>query len=280
LIKVSEESDEYRVMMEASGAPTPVTPKSLVRDLYAMGVERGMLLNVHSAMSKLGWVVGGAQGVIDALLEALGPAGTLMMPAHSAQLSDPANWRMPPAPESWWETIRREMPAYDPARTPTRKMGAIAEAFRTYPAVLRSAHPQTSHAAVGSLAEEIVVEHPLDCLFGDESPIGKLYALDGHVLLLGVNHGNNTLLHLAEDRAEIPSKSRHDEGSPVLVDGQREWQPFRPIKVDDEDFAELGEAFAATGLEKRGMVGASEARLMRARDVVDFATPWLESHRH
>lgn len=238
-----------------------------------------MLLNVHSAMSKLGWIVGGAQTVITGLLDAIGPAGTLLMPAHSAQLSEPSNWRMPPAPEDWWPTIRAEMPAFDPARTPTRNMGAIPEAFRSYPGVRRSSHPQTSHAACGPQAELIVSEHELDCLFGEQSPIGKLYALDGHVLLLGVDHGNNTALHLAEDRAVLPDKQRHDEGAPLMIDGKRHWRTFRPIKTSSDDFAELGEAFASTGLEVRGAVGATEARFMRVRDVVDFAQPWLEANR-
>lgn len=273
------ETGEHAVMLAAKDAAGPVTPISLAGDLRALGVRPGMLLNVHCAMSKLGWVVGGAQSVVGALLEVLGPEGTLMMPAHSAQLSDPANWKRPPAPETWWATIRAEMPAYDPERTPTRFMGAVAELFRSWPGVLRSDHPQTSHAAIGPLAGEIVRGHPLECLFGDESPIGRLYALDGHVLLLGVDHGNNTVLHLAEDQAEFPGKHRHTEGAPVMEAGERRWQAFEPVQVSDDDFAELGEAFAATGLEIRGLVGSAQARLMRAREVVDFARPWLETSR-
>ncbi len=272
-------SSEYEIMAAASAADALITPSSLADDLVRLGVERGMLLNVHSALSRIGWVVGGAQSVIQALLDVLGSDGTLTMPSHSAQLSNPANWRRPPAPERWWETIRAEMPAFHPDRTPTRFMGVIAETFRSWPGVLRSSHPQTSHAAYGPLAERIVAEHPLECLFGDTSPIGKLYALDGHVLLLGVGHGNNTVLHLAEDRARIPSKMRHTEGAPVLVDGVRRWQVFHPFKVSDDDFPALGEAFAATGGERRGKVGAADAILMRAREVVDFAVPWLEANR-
>ena len=238
-----------------------------------------MLLNVHSAMSKLGFVVGSAQTVVDGLLEALGPEGTLMMPAHSGQLSDPANWRNPPAPEKWWERIRAEMPAYDPAHTPTRVMGAIPELFRTYPGTLRSAHPQVSHAAMGPLAAEIVAEHPLESLFGEASPIGKLYALDGWVLLLGVGHGNNTVLHLAEDRADFPGKTTHLEGAPLIIDGERRWQPFQPLKVSDDDFEVIGEAFARTGRQLTGKVGSADALLMRAREVVEFATDWIIANR-
>ena len=274
-----KKSTEHDVMEKASRAAAPVTPLSLVTDLRALGVQPGMVLNVHSALSRLGWLVGGAQSVIAALTEAVGPAGTLAMPAHSGQLSEPSNWRMPPAPEAWWPTIRAEMPAYDPQRTPTRGMGTIPETFRSYPGVLRSKHPQTSHVASGPLAAQIVADHPLDCLFGDQSPMGKLYALDATILLLGVAHDNNTMLHLAEDRADFPGKARHLEGAPIMIDGERRWQAFHPIDTDARDFARLGEAFAATGLEISGRVGAAEARFMRARDLVDFAIPWLEAER-
>ena len=219
------ESTEDQVMASAADAPAPVTPRSLAADLQALGVGPGMLLNVHSSLSRIGWVVGGAQAVVEALLEVLGPDGTLMMPTHSGQLSDPSHWRMPPAPESWWPTIRDEMPAYDPVTTPTRKMGAIVEVFRRVPGVERSSHPQTSHAARGPLAERIVAEHPLDSFFGPRTPIGKLYELDGHVLLLGVDHGNNTVLHLAEEKAEFPGKARHHH--PFLLTAPHSFHDFR-----------------------------------------------------
>ena len=122
--ETASQSGEHSVMQAAAESGHLVTPASIARDLTALGVQPGMLLNVHSAMSKLGFVVGSAQTAVDGLLRALGPEGTLMMPSHSAQLSDPANWRNPPAPEGWWEQIRAEMPAYDARHTPTRIMGA------------------------------------------------------------------------------------------------------------------------------------------------------------
>jgi aminoglycoside 3-N-acetyltransferase len=274
-----ETANEHRAMQAAAESGHLVTPLSIARDLHDLGVRPGMLLNVHSAMSKLGFVVGGAQTVVDGLLKALGDNGTLMMPSHSAQLSEPANWQNPPAPESWWEQIRAEMPAFDPAHTPTRNMGAIPELFRTYPGVLRSHHPQVSHAARGRLADEIVTGHPLDSLFGEASPIGKLYALNGWVLLLGVGHANNTVLHLAEDRADFPSKTTHLEGAPLLLDGKRRWQPFHPLKVSDDDFPAIGEAFAHTGMQVTGTVGSADVMFMRAREVVDFATDWISANR-
>ena len=72
-----------------------VTRTSLVRDLRALGVAYGDKLLVHSSLASLGFVVGGGRTVIDALLDAVGEDGTIMMPTYSGENSDPAEWRRP-----------------------------------------------------------------------------------------------------------------------------------------------------------------------------------------
>src|SRR5438105_9676976 len=91
----------------------PPTVDSLAGDLAALGVEAGSTLLVHCSLRELGWVVGGPVAVVGALDRVLGANGTLVMPAHSGDLSDPAGWREPPVPEPWWDVIRRNMPPFD-----------------------------------------------------------------------------------------------------------------------------------------------------------------------
>src|SRR5215207_7483773 len=122
----------------------PLTAQSLAEKLHEHGMASGQTVLVHMAMSKLGWVVGGAQAVIMGLLEAVGEEGTLMMPTHTNENTDPGQWQHPPMPESWWQTIRDHTPAFDLATSPTRMMGAVAELFRSWPGALRSNHPVTS----------------------------------------------------------------------------------------------------------------------------------------
>jgi aminoglycoside 3-N-acetyltransferase len=257
----------------------PVTVESLAGELRALGLQEGTVVLVHSSLSRLGWVCGGPGAVILALREVLGPKGTLVMPTHSSDLTDPAGWENPPVPESWWEPIRRYMPAFDRSLTATRQMGAIAELFRQQPGVLRSYHPIDSFAAEGSAAAQVVEGHSLAYGLGEGSPLARVYDLDGQVLLLGVGHANNTSLHLAEHRAEFPGKQEAVQRAPMVVEGERRWVEFADLDLNDDDFPEIGEAFARDRELTRGPAGAGEAMLMSQRALVDYAVEWMAAHR-
>ncbi len=259
--------------------PAPVTAATLLADLRALGVTEGAVVLAHVAMSELGWVVGGAQAVVEALLAAVGATGTLVVPTQSAHLSDPARWEAPPVPPSWVEPIRRAQPLFHPALTPTRGMGQVADCLRRHPDAVRSHHPTVSFAACGPLASGLMAAHPLSPGLGEGSPLSRLYDADALVLLLGVDHRRDTSLHLAEHRASWPGKRRSVEGAALLVEGQRRWVAYEDLELDDSDFAALGDAFAATAAERRGPVGAGSGRLCRQRALVDFAVDFFGRHR-
>jgi len=255
------------------------TLQSIANDLRALGIAPNSVLLVHSSLSRLGWVCGAEQAVVLALEEVLGESGTLVMPTHSTQLSDPAPWCSPSVPREWWPAIRDSLPAYDRDLTPSRRMGAIPECFRKQNGVLRSAHPHVSFAARGPKAQEIVSDHPLPHGLGEGSPLARVYEQDGWVLLLGVGHDRNTSLHLAEHRADYAAKRVITQWAPISRQGERVWITFDDLNCDSGDFWKMGQAFNETGQVAFGCVGAAVAMLMRQRALVDFGVRWLEANR-
>ncbi|WP_405099693.1 aminoglycoside N(3)-acetyltransferase [Micromonospora sp. NBC_01412] len=259
-------------------AARPHTRASLATQLHDLGVRPGGVVLVHAGLRALGFVCGGPQAVALALRDVLGPEGTLVVPTHTSENSDPAGWSNPPVPADWWPVIRAETPGFDPAVTPSRFMGALAETVRGWPGARRSDHPHVSFAALGPAAEEVVAGHPLADMLGPGSPLGRLYELDADVLLLGVDHGCNTSLHLAEYRQAAPPRQR--VGAAVRTrDGGRDWAWWEDVAVDSADFPGLGADLEATGAVRIGPVGDGTGRLMRQRAAVDFAVDWLARNR-
>jgi aminoglycoside 3-N-acetyltransferase len=253
-----------------------VVRSGIASDLAALGVGAGDVLLVHSSLKSLGWVCGGAPAVILALEDVLTRRGTLVMPTHSGDVSDPANWIAPPVPPDWWPAIRDEMPVFDRDLTPTRGMGAIPETFRKQRGTLRSSHPQASFAAWGSRKRRIVRGRQYDYCMNDSSPLGRLYRLDARVLLLGVGWESNTSFHLAEYRAEIPGRFMVKGGMPILAGGKRIWSTVDDIDFGGDDFPAIGADYEATGKVRRGKVGLADCRLFRQRELVDFAAAWMK----
>ena len=255
----------------------PRTRDSLAEDLSAAGIRAGGVLLVHSSLWALGWVCGGAVAVVQALIDVLGPSGTLAVPTHTTGNSDPAAWTDPPVPRDWWPDVRAHLPAYDPRITPSSGVGRIPEVLRNWPGALRSEHPQTSFAALGPRAARITRDHRLGSALGEHSPLARLYELDADVLLLGAGHDSNTSMHLAEYRRRAPRTGR--SGAAVTGPGGRRWVTCDDVDLDASDFGVIGAQLDAAGLTRPIRVGSAGSRLMRQRDVVDFAVEWMERER-
>lgn len=256
-----------------------IIKEDIQKALQSVGVRAGQTVMVHTSLSSLGFVCGGAQTVIESLLEAVGLEGTVMMPSQSWKNLDPSSGVHEDVPKEWWPIIRENWPAYSRDITPTNTMGAVAEMFRKWPGALRSGHPARSVAAYGKYAKYLTEHHDLGNIFGDGSPIGKLYKLDGYVLLLGVGYDKNTSLHLADVRAEFPGKHMVKESSAVMEKGQRVWKTYETLYVDGEDFEEIGRAFEQSHKVQKASLGNGTATLMRQRELVDFAVKWIEANR-
>lgn len=243
----THDKDEIQKVMRSQ-----VSRSDVVEQLKRLGVEAGSVLVVHSAFSKVGPIEGGPAGLIEALREAIGPRGTLLMPSMSDD---------------------DEVP-FDRERTPCRGMGIVAETFWRLPGVMRSDSPH-AFAAVGPRAAEIVAPHPPDVPHGLDSPVGRVFEMDGHVLLLGVGHDGNTTVHLAEVLAGV--RYYRPKHLTILKDGVPTRLEYREIDHCCENFNLLDGWLDARGLQQRGIVGHGEARLMRSRAVVETAVEHLRA---
>lgn len=226
----------------------PSAVPSLAVQLRTLGVRPSGVLLVHTSFRALRPIAGGPAGVVAALREALGPDGTLVMPAWGDDDDAP----------------------YDPAATPvSADLGVVAATFAAMPGVVRSDQPFAFCAAGPAAARVVGDPLPLPP-HAPASPVGRVHDLDGDVLLLGVGHDANTTLHLAEVLARVP----YGVAKQVTVRGP-DGRPHR-VAYEETDhccrrFALADDWLRARGLQREGPVGGGTARLVRSRDVVAVA---------
>lgn len=210
----------------------------LIRDLISLGVREGDVLLVHSSLSSMGQVEGGADTVIDALLEVLGKDGTLLFPAFSFS------------------------PCYKTSEfsyndTPSC-VGKISETFRKREGVIRSFHPTHSVTAIGKHALELIRDHEKDDTpVGVNSPLRKLPRYNGKILMLGCSLHSNSFMHGMEELAEVFYVLRgHQEYTMIDKDGNRS-----KTKIRRHNFAREN--------------GVLHQRYNRSLDVLDEGDYWI-----
>lgn len=241
-------------MSAPSGRPIR-TSTELTADLERLGLPRGGLVMFHSSLRSMGMVEGGAETVIDALLAAIGPDGTLVAPTFTGQYHDLGF-------------------VFDPAETPVTT-GAIPNHFFRRPDARRTVHIVQTVAAIGPLRDTVVDAGGHDGWDAQPS-MRAIFDLDGWFLLLGVPYQSLTAGHFLEQEIGTHRRPRAVEGLQRLSDGRvvplrsEAWGPdpsFPGMPERSYDFNRLGEGLEQRGLVRRGAVGNAVARLFRARDL-------------
>lgn len=252
------------------------TRSGLRADLEALGLAPGDAVLTHASLRKVGTILGGPDTLISAIMDIVGPEGTLL--AYCDWLLDETLLDDP--------VLRAEMPPFDPARSrATRDNGAFPEFIRTTPGALRSGNPGASCAAIGGRAAWFTADHALDYGYGPTSPFGRLVEAGGKTMLIGAPRDTMTLLHHAEHLAEIRGKRIKRGEAPVLVDGLTAWRQYEEFDTSDpvvdglpdDYFATIVGEYLATGEGSVGKVGAAETVVVDARPMVAFAVRWLEA---
>ncbi|MDE2718491.1 MAG: AAC(3) family N-acetyltransferase [Chloroflexota bacterium] len=253
--------------------PLKVSKDDIVGDLAALGVPRGGLLFVHSSLSAIGEVLGGADAVVDALLDVLGPEGTLVVPTFT--YADPHDY--PDSINPNW--------IFDPVNTYSG-MGAITNVVRKRDGALRSVHLWHSVAAIGPLAETVVTGNGKTwaSAWDANSPMAWAFNNGASILMLGVPYQNLTAIHVWEVEFDVDYReTRYVTRRTPLSDGtlvplasrvhaRRDWHP-------GSDFNRFGERMENVGLVGLGHVGNAVARLFTAADAHEMARTMYEEDK-
>lgn len=259
-----------------SGVPGPFSTADLFAGLREIGVCTGDRLVLHVSLRSLGWVSGGPVALLQALLKAVGEAGTLMVPTFTTYLTDPAAWVARPVPDAWISAVRATLPGFDPDLHAVQPgLGRFPELLRSHPKARRSLHPVYSMAAIGADARELTSDTPLDWALGEQSPLGRVAHCGAKVLAIGVPWWSRcTWFHLSEHRAHYPGRLMYE--MPMCTrDG---WITTQQLVFHDGDFETLGHV-AESAVLSRGSIGAAASTLVDGSRLSSTIERWLPTGR-
>ena len=243
-----------------------VTRSDIVRGLRSLGLRAGDRVLAHSSLSSFGHVEGGADAVIDALLDVVGEAGTVLVPTLTGNENLSA----------------QNPPVFHVDNTPCWT-GRIPETFRQRPDAVRSLHPTHSAAAIGADAMALTTSHIDSLTPCDElSPYGKLAALEnGLILLIGVGQNSNTTFHYVEELAGVDYHLQRG-----LVEARIESEGailsqhiFIHAYGTARNFEVMEQVFIERGVQHFAQVGNATLRLIHAGGMVELTAKALRADR-
>ena len=252
-------------------------PSHLVGDLKSLGITSGQTLMLHASVKAVGAVMGGPNVILQALLDVLGSEGTLMMYAGWEDIPDDILELPPHLRDAYYV----EHPPFDPAiARAVRDNSVLVEFLRTWPGTERSMNPEASIVALGRHARFLTQDHPTNNGYGAGSPLAKLVALNGHVLMLGAPLDTITLLHHAENLADLRHKRIIRYQCPILENGKTVWVNVEDYDTgdphDDYTFEAIARDFLSNHPSPHGKVGNADSFLFDAAKLTAFAVEWLE----
>jgi len=241
-----------------------VSKGKIVKGLRNLGVKQGDALLVHSSLKSFGLVEGGAETVIDALLEAVGPEGTVMVPTLTGQ-------------ESY---CAQNPPVFDVADS-VCFTGTIPETFRKRKEAIRSLHPTHSVSAIGLQSVYLIKDHlESETPCGPGSPYMKLAELDGKVVFFGIGLECCTLLHGVEEIAGCEYHLQTLPAEASITDADKtEFKKHVLIHQygTPRQFTRLEPEFLEKNIMKKGLIGQAEVRVLQAKPAVEITLKILKT---
>jgi aminoglycoside 3-N-acetyltransferase len=236
--------------------PTTHTRNDLADQLRQLGIGDGDSVVIHSSLRSIGKIDGGAETIVRAFLDVVGDEGLILSPTYT------------------YFTTRFD-PETDPSLT-----GWLTETIRHWPGAHRSLHPTHSTAAIGRGAAELVEGHHLRAACGFGSPLDRLAARGGWVLLIGVGHNANSTIHVGEVHANVPHldvpffPDSPRSASVVTPDGEITVPIIHPSGCS-KAFGAVERPLRQRGAVRDGRFGNALIQLMRGQAVIDTVVELL-----
>lgn len=253
-----------------------LTKEDIKYQLQKMGIKKGMSILVHADLSKIGYLSNGPQTIIDALMDAVGYDGTIVMETFTLHMVDPCCRKDMHIDCESWEYIRDSMKPFD-RKLSAGSYDALVEQFLRNEGVARSYHPLYSFAAWGKYAKVICDRHPLHFSLSDESPLGKLFELNGFVLLLGCDYEDCVMFHLARYNAnQLPIKIAC---CPVNINGKADWKDLLDLDLNNEGYDTVGKIMEEREIVKMCAMGDGLCKFFSGRQAVTLATAYYNLNK-
>ncbi|HEY5903413.1 MAG TPA: AAC(3) family N-acetyltransferase [Anaerolineales bacterium] len=237
----------------------------LVAGFHELGVEPGDMLLVHSSYKSFGPVEGGPQTVVDALIAALGPQGTLIMPTFNFDFNKGQPW--------------------DVRSTPSQ-MGVLTELVRKDPRAKRVFHPIYSFDILGKHADTLGSLR-YKSSYERNSVFGKLRDLDAKIMVVGLSYTNSmTFFHHIEQMEGVDYRFlKQFTGEVTDWDGTTRTDTFEMLVRDIDkgvitEVDPMGALMEQAGVIKVGRIGEAAVKLMKANDVYAFTAREMRRDPH
>lgn len=250
-----------------------ITKEDIVLQLQHIGIQRGMLLLLEADSSDMGYISGGMQTFLEAVMECVGYDGTIVMPTFTPDNLDPACHDARKVARENWDVIRDHSQPFNRKLSPPQTKEEMVHQFLRNDGVIRSYHPIYSFAAWGKYAKIICDKHPLHFGLSKESPLGKLFELNGYVLLAGCAYGNCQAFQLARYSGEqLPIRVL---SAPIEHNNQTVWKDMLDLHLDTSGFEAIGETMEDRKIVKSTYIHAARCRFFSMREAVHIATAYF-----
>ena len=248
-----------------------ITKNQIMKAFNELNISEEELLLVYGDLSQNSNVIGGAQTVIEGLYEVLEMNATIVMPAHSLKQNCPTFFDET-LPKEILSVVKENTPAFDKELTAISS-GELATTFAMNNRVIRSNHPVASFLALGQKASWMMSNHQLDSMFGDYSPMQKLYAQDAKVLCLDMDYEMITAFHYIEYLVNRNEKISHE--AMINENGERVHVQFEDLALNSSKFNEIGKQYEESREILKIMVGSMEYKVLDFKDFIDFGVNYL-----